>query len=284
MNYKDNNKVNIVGLLSENNVEQREKDGRKYVTGNIKIRVGDTDVPVNVFAFEDTKAGTKNPAYTQIMSVYDKGISLAACGGDVTKATKIRAGSCRFEENMFASRFNGNIISSTRITGSFFTLGVNEEPKANFSCGICIKSIKDEVNSDGDETGRLLIEGIIEQYNRWDIVNFIAESQQAVDYIRNNWEVKDCVSISGHIVGKTITNTISKENEGGFGEPEEETRTYYRIEYIITSGSEPKDEAFSYAPESVKEGLADRERRKAELVEGTKKVTAKSVATDDFGF
>ena len=31
MNYKDNNKVNIVVLISENNVEQREKDGRKYV-------------------------------------------------------------------------------------------------------------------------------------------------------------------------------------------------------------------------------------------------------------
>ena len=61
MNYKDNNKVNNVCLLSENNLEQREKDGRKYVSGNIKIRVGDNDIPVNVFAFENTKTGTKNP-------------------------------------------------------------------------------------------------------------------------------------------------------------------------------------------------------------------------------
>ena len=140
MNYKDNNKVNIVVLLSENNVEQREKDGRKYVIGNIKIRVGDNDIPVNVFAFENTKAGTKNPAYTQIMNVCDKGVSLATCGGDITKVTKLRACTCRFEENMFVSRFNNNIISSTRITGSFFTLGVNEDVKANFNCGICIKS------------------------------------------------------------------------------------------------------------------------------------------------
>ena len=284
MNYKDNNKVNIVGLLSENNVEQREKDGRKYVTGNIKIRVGDNDIPVNVFAFDKTKAGTANPAYTQIMNVCDKGVSLAACGGDITKATKIRAGSCRFEENMFASRFNGNIVSTVRITGSFFTLGASEEPKANFSCGICIKSIKDEIDSEGDETGRLLIEGILEQYNRWDIITFIAESQQAVDYIKNNWEVKDCVSVSGKIVGKTITNTISKESEGGFGEPEEETRTYHRIEYIITSGSEPKELDYSYLPEDVKNGLTDRERRKQELIEGAKKPVAKSIVQDDFGF
>ena len=89
MNYKDNNKVNIVVLLSENNVEQREKDGRKYVIGNIKIRVGDNDIPVNVFAFENTKAGTKNPAYTQIMNVCDKGVSLAICGGHLQNLEQV---------------------------------------------------------------------------------------------------------------------------------------------------------------------------------------------------
>ena len=283
MNYKDNNKVNIVGLLSENNVEQREKDGRKYVTGNIKIQITPENViPINVFAFENTKAGTKNPAYTQIMSVCDKGISLAACGGDVTKATKVRANTCRFEENMFASRFNGNIISSTRVTGSFFTLGASEDPKAVFTCGINIRSIKEEVNSDGEETGRLLVEGAIEQYNRWDILTFIAESQQAVDYIRANWEKGDTVSISGRIAGKTITQTITSDNEGGFGEPEEETRTYHRIEYVITSGGEPKEDEFAYDKDKVKEGLADRERRKAELTEGSKKPVAKFTADDDF--
>ena len=283
MNYKDNNKVNIVGLLSENNVEQREKDGRKYVTGNIKIQIAPENViPINVFAFENTKAGIKNPAYTQIMSVCDKGISLAACGGDVTKATKVRANTCRFEENMFASRFNGNIISSTRVTGSFFTLGASEDPKAVFTCGINIRSIKEEVNSDGEETGRLLVEGAIEQYNRWDILTFIAENQQAVDYIRANWEKGDTVSISGRIVGKTITQTVTSDNEGGFGEPEEETRTYHRIEYVITSGGEPKEDEFAYDKDKVKEGLADRERRKAELTEGSKKPVAKFTADDDF--
>ena len=283
MNYKDNNKVNIVGLLSENNVELREKDGRKYVTGNIKIQITPENViPINVFAFENTKAGTKNPAYTQIMSVYDKGVSLAACGGDISKATKIRANTCRFEENMFASRFNGNIVSSTRVTGSFFTLGANEDSKATFTCGINIRSIKEEVNSDGEETNRLLVEGALEQYNRWDIVTFVAESQQAVDYIRANWEKGDTVSVSGKIVGKTITQTVASDNENGFGEPEEETRTYHRVEYVITSGSEPKEDEFAYDKEKVKEGLADRERRKAELVEGSKKPVAKFTADDDF--
>lgn len=285
MNYKDNNKVNIVGLLSENNVEQREKDGRKYVTGNIKIQVTPENVvPINVFAFENTKAGTKNPAYTQIMNVCDKGISLAACGGDTTKATKVRANTCRFEENMFVSRFNNNIVSTPRITGSFFTLGANEDPKANFNCGILIMAIKDEVDNEGEETGRLIIEGVLEQYNRWDVMTFIAESQQAVDYIRANWEKGDTVSISGKIVSKTITQTVSSGNEGGFGEPEEETRTYHRIEYVITSGGEPKEDEFAYDKAKVKEGLADRERRKAELIEGAKKPAVKATADDDFGF
>ena len=286
MDYKDNNKISVVGLLSENNIEQREKDGRKYVTGNIKVQVApENDVTINVFAFENTKKGTKNPAYTQIMSICDKGVSLAAVGGDTTKATKIKAGSCRFEENMFVSRFNNNIVSGTRVTGSFFTLGASEDPKAKFDCTIFITAIKDEVNNDGDETGRLIIEGAIEQYNRWDKLNFIAESQQAVDYIRGNWSKGDTVGVSGKIVNKTVTQTIVNENSGGFGEPEEETRTYYRTEYIITSGSEPKEEDFGYDKAKVKEGLADRERRRAELLEGnkTKPVSAKT-ADDDFEF
>jgi len=285
MDYRDNNKVNIVGLLSENNVEQRSKDGRNYVTGNIKIQVTpDNIVTINVFSFEDTKKGTKNPAYTQIMNVCEKGVSLAACDGDITKATKIRAGSCRLEENMFASRFGGNVISTPRVTGSFFTLGASEDPKANFSCGILIKNIKDEVDSEGEETGRLVIEGVFEQYNRWDVINFIAENKQAVDYIRSNWSVGDTVSISGKIIGKTITQKISNEVENGFGEPEEEIRTYHRVEYVITSGGEPKEEEFAYDKAKVKEGLADRERRKTELIEGAKKPAVKSTADDDFGF
>ena len=263
--------VTITGILNEINVEEREKDGRKYVTGNIKIQTDDNNVvPVNVFAFENTKKGTINPAYTQIKSVCDKGISMVVTNGDTSKATKVRSTGCRMEENMFVSRFNNNIVSSQRITGSFFTLNASDEPKATFSCGIYITNIKDEVDFNGDETNRLIIEGLIEQYNRWDSVKFIAESKQAVDYIRNNWESGDTVSINGKIITKVVTQKISNENEGGFGEPEEETRTYYRTEYIITSGSEPKEDEFAYNAEKVKEGMADRERRKVELVEGNK--------------
>jgi len=284
MDYKDNNTVNIVGVLNEINVEQREKDGRKYVTGNIKIQANDGNViPVNVFSFEKTKKNTTNPSYTQIMNVCDRGISMAACGGDSSKATKVRASGCRLEENMWVSRFTNNVTSSIRITGSFFTLNTNEEPKAKFNCGIYIKNIRDEVDSEGEETGRLLVDGLIEQYNRWDMITFVAENQQAVDYIRSNWEPKDTVSISGKIVDKTITQKVVNDSGGGFGEPDEEIRTYHRIEYVITSGSEPKEEDFAYDKEKVKEGITDRERRRAELLEGgSKPVAAKFSADDDF--
>jgi len=287
MNYKDNNTVNIVGLLNEIDVEEREKDGRKYLTGNIKIQTSEGNiVPVNVFSFEKTKKNTINPSYTQIKSVCDKGVSMAAVNGDVTKATKVRASGCRLEENMYVSRFNGQVVSTVRISGSFFTLNSPENPKANFNCGIYISGIKEETDTDGEETGRLLIEGILEQFNRWDKITFIAENKQAVDYIHSNWEVGDTVSISGKIVDKTITQKITSDSAGGFGEPEEEIRTYHRIEYIITSGGEPKEEEFAYDKQKVKEGITDRERRRAELLEGNKSktVSAKATADDDFEF
>ena len=62
----------------------------------------------------------------------------------------------------------------------------------------------------------------------WDIITFVAETRQAVDYINTNWEPGDTVSFSGKIVNKTITQTLTNDSASGFGEPEEETRTYYK--------------------------------------------------------
>ena len=109
----------------------------------------------------------------------------------------------------------------------------------------------------------MLIEAAIEQFNWWDIITFVAETRQPVDYINTNWEPGDTVSVSGKIVNKTITQTVTNDSTSGFGEPEEETRTYYKTEYVITSGSETKEEDFAYDKAKVNEGLADRERRKA---------------------
>ena len=280
--YKNNNNVTIVGVLNEIDVEEREKDGRKYVSGTIKIQTGEDNViPVNVFSFEKTKKNTANPSYTQIMSVCEKGVSMAAVNGDMTKATKVRASGIRIEENMYVSRFSNQVVSTIRLNGSFFTLNAADDSKAHFNCGIYISGIKEEVTSDGEETGRLIIEGLVEQYNRWDKLTFIAESKQAVEYIQSNWAVGDTVSVSGKIVDKTITQKVSTESAGGFGEPEEEIRTYHRIEYVITSGSEPKEEEFAYDGDRVKEGISDRERRRAELLEGNKSKPVAAKSNDD---
>ena len=282
MDYKNNNNVTIVGVLNEIDVEEREKDGRKYVSGTIKIQTGEDNViPVNVFSFEKTKKNTANPSYTQIMSVCEKGVSMAAVNGDMTKATKVRASGIRIEENMYVSRFSNQVVSTIRLNGSFFTLNAADDSKAHFNCGIYISGIKEEVTSDGEETGRLIIEGLVEQYNRWDKLTFIAESKQAVEYIQSNWAVGDTVSVSGKIVDKTITQKVSTESAGGFGEPEEEIRTYHRIEYVITSGSEPKEEEFAYDGDRVKEGISDRERRRAELLEGNKSKPVAAKSNDD---
>ena len=92
------------------------------------------------------------------------------------------------------------------------------------------------------------------------------------------------ISVSGKIVNKTITQAVRNDSASSFGEPEEETRTYYNTEYVITSGSETKEEDFAYDKAKVNEGLADRESRKAEVIEGSKKPAAKVTADDDFGF
>lgn len=277
---KNDNKVTVVGLISEIDINEREKDGRNYVMGNIKVEVEpDNIVQVNMFSFATTKTGKINPAYEQIMNVANKGISLAAVGGDRSKASKIRCTSARLEESQFASRNSNAVVSATRISGSFFsTSNVNEDYKAVFQCGIYITDIHEEVNREGEPTGRLIVKGAVEQYNRYDVITFVAEFKQAIEYIQSHWEVGNFVFINGRIASRSYTYTVNRGSDLAFGESTIESYTNYRTEYIITSGSAPQDED-DINVEAFTEGLKARQLRMNELT-----ATPKVVKNDDFGF
>ncbi len=265
------NKVTVVGLLSENNVEIRQKDGRNYISGNFKVQVAnDSIIQINVFSYELTKDGKVNPAYVSIKNLKEKGISLASVNGDASRASKIRMNNGRLEENLFVSRITGKLISGLRISGSFFNVGgIIEENKATFLNTIYITNIREETNLIGELTGRLIVDGAIKQYNRYDVLPFIVETPKSIEYVTQHWSKGDTVSISGKIVNKTVREEIPVEEvfDGGFGEPDEEVRTSSKTELIITAGGEPKDEEFALPEEEVKNGLIDRQRRIDEQVE-----------------
>ena len=115
----------------------------------------------------------------------------------------------------------------------------------------------DEVDREGDTTGRLVIKGGIVQYNgKLDVVEFIVEAPDTVEYISRNWETNGTVTVKGRI------RVLSQEEEvqsSGWGEDVPETTTKFVRELIITTGDdECKEEDFAYDPVEIKKAFNDR--------------------------
>jgi hypothetical protein len=115
----------------------------------------------------------------------------------------------------------------------------------------------EEVDREGDTTGRLIVQGGIVQYGgKLDVVNFIVEAPDTVEYISRNWVENGTVTVKGRI------RVLSQEEEvqsSGWGEDVPETTTRFVRELIITTGDdECKEEDFAYDPVEIKKAFNDR--------------------------
>jgi hypothetical protein len=141
--------------------------------------------------------------------------------------------------------------------------------------------MSDELDRDQDPTGRLVIKGAMVQYGgKLDVLQFIVEDPDTVDYIQNHWNVNDTNTVKGRI------RVMSKEEKpaassSSWGEDVPDTTTRMVRELIITKGDdEGKEEDFAYDPIEIKKGF---NARKAEIeqlqIEAKNKSAAPAPAT-----
>lgn len=256
-----NNKLNLAGILMDVTPgEGKLADGRPYKRATVTIRVTQTyggktetsDIQVGMFATEFTSTGKQNPAWKSLMDL-ELMKTAQKCGVD--KASHVRLTGATLQENNFVSR-TGQLINGWQIRGSF----INEakvSDVASFNTDIFIMKMEDEFDKEGETTGRLIIQGGIVQYGgKLDVVNFIVENPDAVEYISRNWEVNGTVTVRGRI------RVMSQEEEvhsSGWGEDIPETTTRVVRELIITQGDdECKEEDFAYDPVEIKKAFNER--------------------------
>ena len=262
-----NNKITIVGKLLDATFAtgKTATGGKPYERANVTIRVTQTyggrtevsDIPVSAFATQYTNKGTINPAYESLQklkefkTVQNVGIDAA----DVLRIT-----GADLSENNFVSR-SGQLVNTWQIRSSFFNTGKAEDT-ATFNLDVFIMDMKEEFDREGESTGRLILKGAIVQYGgRLDIVEFIVESPDCVDYISNNWEINQTVNIGGRI-RYTTQEEKRAAAESSWGEEIPETSTRTVRELIITRGSnEPFDEEMAYDPTDIKKAFNERKAR-----------------------
>ncbi len=255
------NKINLAGTLMDVTMgEGKLADGRPYQRATVTVRVTQTyggktetsDIQRSMFATEFTSTGKPNPAWK---SLNDLRLMKTAQNVGIDNASHVRCTGDSLQENNFVSR-NGQLINGWQIRGSF----INEAKVADvasFVTDIFIMDMHDEVDREGDTTGRLIIKGGIVQYGgRLDVVEFIVEQPDTVEYISRNWEVNGTVTVKGRI------RVLSQEEEvqsSGWGEDVPETTTRFVRELIITTGDdECKEEDFAYDPVEIKKAFNDR--------------------------
>lgn len=273
------NKVTIVGKLLDVTFNTgKTKDGKPYERATATIRTtheynGQTEtseIPVNAFATQYTNRGTPNPAYESLQKLKDYN-TVQGSGFEEADVIRITAGTIK--ENSFVSR-TGQLVTGYRLDSSFFSVGKAKDT-ATFNVDIFIMDMKEEFDRDDNPTGRLIVKGGIVQYGGvLDVVEFIVEAPNHVDYISRNWSVNDTVNAQGHI---RFTSQEEKRSAttSSWGEEMPETSTRLVRELIITSGSDdPFDEDLAYDPSEIKKAFNVRKARLEQL-----QINAKSKAT-----
>ena len=268
------NRVRIEGILAEIDIKPGSfnKNGQmmESIGGSITVKVTqkisgeekELAIPVHMFASKLTNKGTPNPAYESIKKIADEYTSIAASENGEEGADRVRITNASIRMNEYYSA-DGRLISFPRVNASFVNRISKSEckPEATFTAEFVVANKDEELDRNGEPTGRYRIDAIIPQYGgRVDVVPMFAQSKGVIDAVSTYWEVGNTVKANGRLDFSATTETTLEEVD--FGEPIEKTRTINRSDLIITGGSqEPLEGEFAFDNAEIQDALADRKLR-----------------------
>lgn len=268
------NRVRIEGILAEIDIKPGtfNKNGQtmESIGGSITVKVvqkisgeeKELAIPVHMFASKLTNKGTPNPAYESIKKIMDEYTSIAASENGEDGADRIRITNASIRMNEYYSQ-DGRLISFPRVNASFVQK-INKsdcKPEATYVTEFVVAQKKEEIDRNGEETGRYRIDAIIPQYGgKVDVVPMYAQSPGVIDAVKTYWDIGNTVKANGRLDFSATTETTIEEVD--FGEPVEKTRTINRSDLIITGGSqEPLEGDFAFDESEIQNALAERKLR-----------------------
>lgn len=251
------NEVQVTGILTEKELnESMDKNNQPVIKGTVTIKTSDLNfVKINVYASKYTKDKRENPAFTGLQTVINEYKSVAEVGTEEATRLSVRKGQLQFRT--FAGR-DGNIVNAMQYSSNYFNREKNdEEPKAQINFEGYIAALTNEVDKEGEETGRLKIKCYVPLYSGIETMYVVVPAELA-DACESELEVGQTAEFFADIVSivdikkKTIQLTI-----GGT-----KTFTEKRIvnELVLTGAVKyEEDDQKSYDRELIKKGLTERE-------------------------
>ena len=254
---QSNARVTVEGIVSEKDLKVVTEEGKTRIEGNVTIKTGDTNfVRFNVRVNEKTNSGADNRTYTGIETVMNEYKSIAEVGEDEADKVKVSG-----DLNIFTGQ-NG---TSVGYRGNFFNRLRNldeYDPKAEFSVETFISSIVPEVNTDGDETGRVIVNGWIPTYAGIEPIKLVADGEVAAA-VDSTFEPGQTVEFYGDVVNSRVEKIT--EIPVAIGKPRRKVETSFKNELIITGASEAYEEGVSvekpYEADVIKAAVQERQNR-----------------------
>lgn len=251
----------VAGVVSEKELKVVTEEGKTKITGYITVKTSDVNfVKFNVNVNEKTNSGADNKCYAGLQTVMNEYKSIADVGGE--EATEIKVTG---DISPFTGKNGEKIIS---YKSNFFNRlkgGEELEPKAEFSVEVFISAINPELTTDGEETGRTIVNGWLPTYNGIEPIELIAEDEvaQAID---SGFEPGQTVEFYGEIINNRI-ETVT-EIPVKIGKPRKKVTVEYKNDLIITGASEAYEEGITpelpYEEDTIKAAIQERENRLAE--------------------
>jgi hypothetical protein len=161
--------------------------------------------------------------------------------------------------------FTGQNGTSVGYRGNFFNRLKNPdeyEPKAEFSVETFISSITPEVNTDGDETGRVVVNGWVPTYSGIEPIKLVAEGDVAAA-VDSTFEPGQTVEFYGDVVNSRVEKVT--EIPVAIGKPRRKVETSFKNELVITGASEAYEEGVSaekpYEADVIKAAIQERQNK-----------------------
>lgn len=292
------NRIVVEGYLKDNTLATgTDKDGKEYISGNITVATVDgMEYTLKYRSSKLKKDGTENKIYASLAN--------ALPSKTTTCAHLLETGSVRtFEEAKVSSSLvrctgemreefwkgrDGDIHTVIRLRGISVKILAGKEsfnPKAEFTLDAYIETLRPEVDKEGDETGRALIEAVVPLYGgSASKITLVGSPDNGVsDFILSNWTAGNTYLMRGDLVKLRKETVRATPAVASFGKKEEPPKVVEFIdERVITGGNvDPYDEENTFTREEITEMLVKRDEEMAS--EMAKEVPAARATGTQFG-
>lgn len=262
LNEQAVNEVKISGRLSNVTFNDGKlSDGRVWESALVDILVREdihgveeeSTIQAKIFATPLTTTGKPHPGWKTIQELKEMN-TIQNVGYDQAQRINIRNG--ELIENSFVGR-SGQVVSGYTVRTTFVNKS-NMTDCARARLMTFIMDMHDEVDREGEETGRLVVKGGVVGYGgKLNVFEFIVEGADEVENARRTFNVNDTVILTVRF------RVISKEetvinDEGGWGEKMVETTPRTVRELLIIGSTDPIDEDFAYSAADIKKAFNER--------------------------